>query len=176
MSPRTTNKGQHPCEGIQCRSFRDFCAMDLLSIPLDGDHYGASTMAQHAMIFFLARAAKEARKEAGIKPARVAVSIDVDPSTIYRFERGQWPQDADLILSAYSNELRIEPREIWSRAIELWTDAEVNPKNEVDRMIDEIEVTPPPGIASHERDQAPEPSAETFHATESEGEASRQRH
>lgn len=83
--------------------------------------YGSPPVAEDAMIFFLAQAAKEARVREGVKPARIAVAIDIDPATIYRFERGQWPRDADFILTAYSAELDVKARELWRRALELWT-------------------------------------------------------
>lgn len=94
--------------------------MDALPISLGLADYGSAAMARDAMIVFLGRVAKEARKRAGVKPARIAVAIDVDPSTIYRFERGEWPRDPDFILSAYAEELHLAPRDLWRLALERW--------------------------------------------------------
>jgi hypothetical protein len=74
------------------------------------------------MITFLARAARAAREERGRKPYHVAAQLDGDPSTVYRFEKGRWPRDADAIIDAYAQDLDIEPIEIWLRAVQMWRD------------------------------------------------------
>ena len=73
-----------------------------------------------AMIKALAAAAKEAREAADPKRKiiHIAVVADVDPSTIWRFERGHWPRNADDIIAAYAAELGLDPLELWKRALE----------------------------------------------------------
>lgn len=85
-------------------------------------HAYAFAMVPEAMIEWLARAAKQAREDADPprKIIHIAVAADLDPSTVWRFEQGRWPRDPDKIIAAYANELGIEPREIWVRAIDLW--------------------------------------------------------
>ena len=123
--------------------------MDTLPIWSGPADYGSLAMARRAMIVFLGRAAKAARKEAGVKVARIAVAIDVDPSTIYRFERGLWPEDADFILSAYTAELGIPALELWARALEAWREADdLTPEEEADQVIAEIEREGAPGSAA----------------------------
>ena len=85
-----------------------------------GRDYGCTPMARGTMIQFLAAVAKEARREAEIKPARIAVTIDTDLSTIYRFEKGRWPRDVDQIIAGYAEELEIEPIELWKVALARW--------------------------------------------------------
>lgn len=75
-----------------------------------------------AMIEFLARAAKELREAADRKPYQVASSATdrLDPSTIWRFEKGHWPGNADRVVDLYAADLGIEPIEIWAHALALW--------------------------------------------------------
>lgn len=72
------------------------------------------------MIEFLARAAKEAREDNRRKHIHIAVEVDIDPSTVYRFEQGRWPRDPDEMVDAYAVAIGVEPRQIWARALELW--------------------------------------------------------
>lgn len=79
------------------------------------------------MITFLAQAAREARVAAGRKPIHIAVSGDEsDPSTIYRFEKGQWPRNPDAMVAMYAEDLGIAPVELWARATELWREFEAS--------------------------------------------------
>lgn len=87
----------------------------------------AELVGSHAMVQWLAQAAKEARTEGGRKIIHIAVVADMDPSTIWRFESGHWPRDPDLIVDAYAAELEIDPRVLWSRALELWDEDEHTP-------------------------------------------------
>lgn len=82
-------------------------------------------VAEDTMIFWLARVAAEARSEADLKHVRIAAALDMDQSTISRFERGEaWPRDADTVIRAYAEELGIDERELWRRALERWMAAE----------------------------------------------------
>jgi hypothetical protein len=86
----------------------------------------ADSVAEEPMIKFLAEAAKELRETADPKRKiiHVAVIADMDPTTIWRFEKGQWPRDADQVIAAYATELGLEPIDIWAKALELWISAE----------------------------------------------------
>jgi hypothetical protein len=83
-------------------------------------------VADSAMIKFLAAAAKQLREEADRRLYQVASSPTdrLDPSTIYRFEKGRWPENADRMVDLYADDLEIEPIEIWARALELWQEAQ----------------------------------------------------
>lgn len=82
-------------------------------------------IAEDTMIFWLARVAGEARIEADVKHVRIAAALDMDQSTISRFERGEaWPRDADAIIRAYAEELGLDERELWRRGLERWMAAE----------------------------------------------------
>jgi len=74
------------------------------------------------MIKYLAAAAREAREQADPrrKIIHIAVVADMDPSTIWRFEHGHWPRNADEIIAAYAEELDVTSRELWERALQLW--------------------------------------------------------
>lgn len=74
---------------------------------------------------FLGGAAKNMREAAGLRPRHIAAEIDVDPSTIYRFETEQetWPSNADRIVTAYAACLGVHPSRIWAEALRLWQDA-----------------------------------------------------
>lgn len=77
------------------------------------------------MLYWLARAAKELREEAGRKQVHIAATMSIDQSSIYRFEQGNaWPRQTDLVVAAYAEDLEIaDARDIWRRALDLW-DAE----------------------------------------------------
>ncbi len=83
-------------------------------------------VAPSAMIRFLALAARELREQADRRLYQVASSPTdrLDPSTIYRFEKGRWPENADRMVDLYAADLEIEPIELWTRALELWREAE----------------------------------------------------
>jgi hypothetical protein len=86
--------------------------------------YGHAGMADH-MIRWLAQAAQEARLEAGRLEVHVAAALNRDQSTINRFEQGKaWPRNPDETIQAYADDLGVDPRQIWTRAIELWISAE----------------------------------------------------
>lgn len=75
------------------------------------------------MIEFLAAAAKDARLKAGRKPYHVAVSAGCDPSTIWRFEQGRWPHDADELVNGYAKDLDFEPTVLWAEALRRWEES-----------------------------------------------------
>lgn len=76
------------------------------------------------MIEWAAVAAKLARQAADppIKQSRIAAELDVDQSTIARFESGKWPADPDRMLAAYAQVCGIEGGALafWATAAELW--------------------------------------------------------
>lgn len=54
----------------------------------------------------------------------IAATISVNQSTIGKFETGnRWPQDPDRIIGAYAEDLDIDAREIWQRALDAWARA-----------------------------------------------------
>ena len=76
------------------------------------------------MVHWLAVAAKELREAAGRKTVHVAASMSKDQSTVYRFEQGNTsPNEIDIFIAAYADDLDIKPSEIWERALQLWRDA-----------------------------------------------------
>lgn len=79
------------------------------------------------MVYWVARAARQAREERGCKQVQVAATLDRDQSMIVRFEQGRsWPRDPDAIIEAYGKVLDIPPQDIWKRALELWGAANGN--------------------------------------------------
>ena len=78
--------------------------------------------AEEQMLYWLGRAAKEIRDEAGLTRSQVAGALAVDQSKIQRFELGHsWPHDIDSVLNAYASLAELEhPREVWKRALKLW--------------------------------------------------------
>jgi hypothetical protein len=70
------------------------------------------------MIHYLAEVAKEARERAERKQVHIAAQMSADQSRIYRFEQGdRWPRDVEKIVSAYADDLDIEPAVIWDEAV-----------------------------------------------------------
>jgi hypothetical protein len=76
------------------------------------------------MLFWLAKVCRDARIAAGRRQVHIAVRVGakaVDSSTIARFERAEvWPRNADEMVAAYADDLDLEPRVLWSRAIRCW--------------------------------------------------------
>lgn len=73
------------------------------------------------MLFWLTRAARDARIAAGRLQVHVAASANVNQSTIDRFEKGgAWPRDTDRFVNAYADDLDIEPVQLWDEALRLW--------------------------------------------------------
>jgi hypothetical protein len=81
--------------------------------------------ADGTMMYWLATAAKRLRETAGRKQVHVAATMNKDQSTVYRFEqRRTVPQELDLFVAAYADDLNISPIEIWDQALELWRASE----------------------------------------------------
>lgn len=77
------------------------------------------------MIFWLARAAKEIRDQQERKQVHIAAAIDVDQSTVNRFEQGEnWPRDPDLLVRGYAEDLDIDPQDLWAEALKMWRESE----------------------------------------------------
>jgi len=74
------------------------------------------------MLFWLAQAAKSARKTAGRRQIHVAASgVGKDQSTVNRFEKaGAWPRNPDQMVQQYADDLDIDPLDIWAEALRLW--------------------------------------------------------
>lgn len=86
--------------------------------------YSPRTVAQGTMSYWLARAAKAAREAADRKQVHVAASANKDQSSIYRFEQGKsWPQDTDLLVAAYADDLDIDPIDLWQAALDMWRES-----------------------------------------------------
>jgi len=93
-------------------------------------------MAEDTMIYWLAQVAGEAREEADIKHVRIAAALNVDQSTISRFEKGEaWPRDADAVIQAYAEELEIDPRVLWRKGLERWMAEESPSVERADRAV-----------------------------------------
>jgi hypothetical protein len=76
---------------------------------------------EDTMLFWLARAASEARDQAKRKQVHVAAGADVDQSTIWRFERaGAWPRNADRVVAAYAEDLDVTAFDLWEEALRMW--------------------------------------------------------
>lgn len=93
------------------------------------------------MIGWAAVAARLARQAAGVRQAKIASELDVDQSTIARFERGaSWPSGADRMLEAYAKVCGIDGGAIvlWTTAAELWArhrDGVAPPLDEFEREL-----------------------------------------
>lgn len=100
--------------------------------------YGSLVAYSH-MIEFLAKVARDKRKGAEIKIARVAAAADLDTSTLYDFERGSWPRDPDQMISGYAEELEIAPADLWREALELWLAASSGDPLDLDPLEEVVE-------------------------------------
>lgn len=86
--------------------------------------YAPPTVAGDTMLYWLARAAKDAREAAGRKQVHVGAEVNRDQSAIYRFEQANaWPRNPDLILAGYAQDLDISPLDLWQRALDMWRDS-----------------------------------------------------
>lgn len=91
------------------------------------------------MVYWLAKAARQARQEAGRKQVHIAASIDRDQSMIARFERGSaWPRDVDRIVAGYADDLGITEIALWERALALWADQQDDPLTEAAQAADDL--------------------------------------
>lgn len=92
-----------------------------------------------AMVYWIAEAAREARQEAKRKHVHIAAGLDSDQSTISRFENheGQ-PRDIDRTVEAYAEDLEIDVRQLWARALEMWIEADRPDAADVARGLQEV--------------------------------------
>lgn len=65
---------------------------------------------------------KQARENADIKPRAISNLLDIDQSTIYKFERGaHWPDEVDQIVAAYADATGVgDPRDFYVQALKNW--------------------------------------------------------
>lgn len=90
--------------------------------------YGpAVAVERDAMLYWLARAAKQLREAAGRKTIHIAARANgeeaVDQSTIWRFEQARaWPKKPDEMVQAYAEDLDVDPFLVWEEALRLWRD------------------------------------------------------
>jgi hypothetical protein len=86
--------------------------------------YGHRDLGHDAMIYWLARAAKEERLKRGRKQVHIAATIDKDQSTVNRFEQGEhWPRDVDELLAGYAEDLDINAQDLWAKALKMWRES-----------------------------------------------------
>lgn len=64
----------------------------------------------------LAAVAKELRESAGVRHVHIAAKADVDQSTVYKFEKGRWIRNPELIVGAYSEVCDASPADLWNEA------------------------------------------------------------
>lgn len=107
------------------------------------------------MIESLAEVAKRLRKDAGRKPHHIAAAIDVDPTTIYRFEQGKWPRDTDEMLAGYEKETGVSATKMWAEALRLQLVAD-DPGKAWDGLLAEVQSEPPKPRPSARRARASE--------------------
>ena len=73
------------------------------------------------MLHYLGRAARRARKRAGLRQIDIATTAGVSHTIISSFElAAAWPERLDEILEAYAEETGREQIDLWSDALELW--------------------------------------------------------
>jgi transcriptional regulator with XRE-family HTH domain len=73
-----------------------------------------------SFIEVLAETARTAREKAGLKQVRIAAALNVDQSTVYRFEQGRWPRDPEAMIRAYAEETETAESELWREAVKRW--------------------------------------------------------
>jgi hypothetical protein len=93
----------------------------------------------NSMLYWLAKAAEDARDRAGRLQVHVAASASVNQSTIDRFEKHiAWPRDADRVINAYADDLDIASIHLWEEALRMWRE-DLEAAAEVDATTREIE-------------------------------------
>ena len=74
---------------------------------------------------WLGRACRQAREDRNIFQVKIAAAIEVNQSTIARFEEGiAWPRKPEEVLLAYASELDMDVRLLWLHAFVLWLEHE----------------------------------------------------
>ncbi len=77
------------------------------------------------MLPWLGRACRQAREEKNVVQVKIAAAIEVNQTTIARFEDGvAWPKRPEEVLMAYASELNIDVRLLWLHAFVLWFENE----------------------------------------------------
>lgn len=108
---------------------------------------------EERFLYWLARAAKQTRENAGIDPLRIALLANLrSDATIKRFEQGKhWPVDPETLIAAYAHATGLDdPRAIFYLAMDLWYEAGKPPAF----------APRPPGEIFEDQFRAPTPSAE----------------
>lgn len=111
--------------------------------------YGDRAVAGDSMIYWLARAAAQARENQERLQVHVAASLNRNQSTIARFELGEtWPKDPDATIAAYADDLGIEPIELWTAALDMWKQAqtEATEKKDLGPRSNALRQPPPGGV------------------------------
>lgn len=76
---------------------------------------------EDTMRYWLGVVCREQREKRDRLQVHVAASLDRNQSTVARFERGDgWPQDPDITVAAYADDLDMDPVELWTLALERW--------------------------------------------------------
>lgn len=67
---------------------------------------------------------RKAREDAERKQVHIAAQLDVDQSTVARWEKALgWPrspQTPGVVVQAYADELGLDPIDLWEQALKLW--------------------------------------------------------
>lgn len=81
-----------------------------------------SSPAGRRLLYWLAKACKEARQAKNVKVEHVAVLAGLSVDSVRRFERAEtWPQDPDGLMAAYAELCGIEDAlDLYQRALDLW--------------------------------------------------------
>jgi transcriptional regulator with XRE-family HTH domain len=70
------------------------------------------------MLKALAEVVREARVAAELTQLDIATAANVSHGTISRLERAKsWPLNPDRIIAAYEQECRLDPGDLWRRAV-----------------------------------------------------------
>jgi transcriptional regulator with XRE-family HTH domain len=77
---------------------------------------------ERTLHYWLTVVLEREREAKNIKFRHISSLLDVEPSTVSRFEdRETWPKNVDQYLAAYAEQLGVaDPRDFYVRAIKLW--------------------------------------------------------
>lgn len=90
------------------------------------------------LIQVIAGVCKFERREADIKQSRVAAALNVDQSTIARFEKGNWPEDVELTARAYADTLEIPEEKLWRRIMDVRFSVELQAELMLEEMFQDL--------------------------------------
>lgn len=83
--------------------------------------FAAPLMPASRMLVFLGAECRTLRENAGIKAIHVAARLDSSEAKVTRFEKGQTqPDDLDGMVTAFADELGVQPTVIWQGALKTW--------------------------------------------------------